>query len=444
MSESTENPLVAEIISIGDEMTSGARLDTNSQWLCRRIGELGLQVCFHTTVGDTIEDNVDVFRIAARRADVIVSTGGLGPTRDDLTREAMAAAAGLELVMSDTALHHIESMFRSRGRTMPHRNQVQAMFPAGSQEVFNPQGTAPGIDLQFELDDSLDNRKAGGRKAAGRMFALPGVPAEMKRMFDETVSPRILEMATVAGSASGAFIRHEVMKFFGTGESDMEERLGNMIDRSRSPRVGITVTKATISLRITATGTSEESCVRQIEQTREEIMQRVSEFYFGDGEDFEQQHAIDQQLRSVGQSLCVIELGRAAPLGDWFAAIEPTASFRGALSLDCTERLLMWATADSVETAMAQMANQFGSDWVLLVDGYPSIDPKADKPMPASEVRIMVRDPEGQINQKVVSIGGHPSIIQPRIAKTAMQLFRTTLQQICIEGDPAGANVRSS
>lgn len=439
MSESMENLLVAEIISIGDEMTSGARLDTNAQWLCRRLGELGLQVRFHTTVGDTIQDNIDVFRIAARRAHVIVSTGGLGPTRDDLTREAMAAAANVELVLSETALSHIETMFQSRGRTMPHRNQVQAMFPVGSQQIFNPQGTAPGIDLQFQDNDQEDDKNVGGR-----MFALPGVPAEMKRMFDETVSPRILEMATVAGSAAGSFIRHDVMKFFGTGESDMEERLGDMIDRNRSPRVGITVTKATISLRITATGNSEASCVRQIQETRDEIMQRVSEFYFGDGEDFEQQHAIDQQLRQVGQSLCVIELGRAAPLGDWFAAIEPTTSFCGALSLDCLDRLLKWSGTDSIEAAMNRMAHQFESEWVILVNGYPSIDPKADKPMPASQVQIMVRDPEGRIVQETASIGGHPSIIQPRIAKTAMQVFRTTLQQICFDGDPAEVNVSST
>ncbi|KAA1262023.1 putative competence-damage inducible protein [Rubripirellula obstinata] len=414
MSDQVPACLTAEVVSIGDEMTSGARLDTNAQWLSRRLGELGLQVKFHSTVGDTLADNVDVFRIAASRANVVVSTGGLGPTRDDLTREALAAAIDRPLVQFDSALQHIESMFASRGRQMPARNHMQAMFPEGSQEIFNPQGTAPGVDLKFD--------------SGGRVFALPGVPAEMKRMFDETVSPRILKDATAVGSAGGSHIRHDVMKFFGTGESDMEERLGQMIDRKRSPRVGITVSKATISLRITATGNSESDCAAQIAETRAEILERVSEFYFGDGETYDQQHAIDQQLRIAGQSLSIIELGRAAPLGDWFAAIEPTTSYRGGLSMSAATDLMAMLETDSIEASMATIAKKFASDWVILVDEYPSLDPSADQPIPASDVSIFVYDPAGNLHQKTVKIGGHPSIIQPRIAKTAMQFLRQQLQ----------------
>ena len=258
--------LTAEVISIGDEMTSGARLDTNAQWLSRRLGELGIQVTFHSTVGDTLEHNVDVFRTAAGRADIIVSTGGLGPTRDDLTREALAAMANVPLEMDHSAMEHIEQMFARRKRDMPDRNRVQAMFPQGSLQIFNPQGTAPGID--FSLPEQNCHQ--------ARIFALPGVPAEMKRMFDETVAPRILE-----SKGNQTEIKQHVMKFFGTGESDMETRLGPMIARDRQPRVGITVSTATISLRITATGTDAQDCQNQIDQTRTEIMERVSEFYFG-------------------------------------------------------------------------------------------------------------------------------------------------------------------
>lgn len=423
MTDEAPASLTAEVVSIGDEMTSGARLDTNAQWLSRRLGELGLQVKFHSTVGDTLSDNVDVFRIAASRADVVVSTGGLGPTRDDLTREALAAAIDRPLVKFDSALQHIESMFSSRGREMPERNHVQAMFPDTSLEIFNPQGTAPGVDLQF-TSDHLANRKAS---CAGRVFALPGVPAEMKRMFDETVSHRILEMATLAGTAQASHIRHHVMKFFGTGESDMEERLGEMIDRDRSPRVGITVSAATISLRINATGVSQADCDEQISQTRDEILSRVSELYLGDGEDFDQQHAIDQRLASAGQSLSVIELGRAAPLGAWFAAIGPTPSYRGGVSLSHIDALMAMMETDSLEESIEKVANRFASDWVLLVDAYPSLDPSADLPIPACDVSLVVRDPAGNVHHQSVSIGGHPSIIQPRIAKTAMQFLRKCL-----------------
>ena len=419
MTDQPHAPLTAEIISIGDEMTSGARLDTNAQWLSRRLGELGLQVKFHSTVGDTLCDNVDVFRIAAARADVVVSTGGLGPTRDDLTREALAAAIDRPLVTFNSALQHIELMFAARGRDMPSRNHVQAMFPEGSQEIFNPQGTAPGVDLQFN--------------PGGRVFALPGVPAEMKRMFDETVSPRILETAGAAGSTGGTHILNAVMKFFGTGESAMEERLGEMIDRQRSPRVGITVSAATISLRISATGKSEADCASQIADTRAEILERVPEFYIGDGEDFDQQHAIDQQLTAASQSLSIIEFGRAARLGDWFAAIEPTVAYRGGLSLSQTADLLAMLDTDSMESALSKIASNFVCDWILVVDQYPSLDPTADQPIPACDVSLVVYDPAGTIHRKSVSIGGHPSIIQPRIAKAAMQFLRQQLSRATVD-----------
>src|SRR3972149_1051022 len=119
----------AEIIAIGDELSTGQRLDTNSQWLAERLTELGVDVMFHTTVGDDLEANVAVFRAAIDRADIVVSTGGLGPTADDLTRESIAVATGVELVDDAAALEQIRAMFTRRGRTMPERNALQAQFP---------------------------------------------------------------------------------------------------------------------------------------------------------------------------------------------------------------------------------------------------------------------------------------------------------------------------
>ncbi len=128
-------------------------------------------------------------------------------------------------------------------------------------------------------------------KPASRIFALPGVPAEMTRMFDETVAPRIVE-----GFGKNVVIRQHVMKLFGIGESEMERRLGDMISRERQPRVGITVSAATISLRNFGPGQSGGKCQALIDQTRAEVLEKVPEYYFGDGEDFEQHHAIDKVL----------------------------------------------------------------------------------------------------------------------------------------------------
>ncbi|HMP07255.1 MAG TPA: competence/damage-inducible protein A, partial [Lacipirellulaceae bacterium] len=119
----------AEIIAIGDELATGQRLDTNSQWLAERLTEMGVAPAFHTTIGDNIDDNVAAFAAAAQRVDVVVATGGLGPTADDLTREALAAVAGVDLVRDEPSLAHIQALFAKRGRAMPERNVVQADFP---------------------------------------------------------------------------------------------------------------------------------------------------------------------------------------------------------------------------------------------------------------------------------------------------------------------------
>ena len=414
MTQTQPHQLTAEVVSIGDEMTSGARLDTNAQWLSRRLGELGIHVAFHSTVGDTLQHNVDVFQIAAGRADMVVATGGLGPTRDDLTREALAAVAGQPLELRQSAMDHIETLFARRKRPMPERNRVQAMFPLGSDEIFNPQGTAPGIDLQVARPGA----------SPSRIYALPGVPAEMKRMFEDTVVPRIL-----AQSGGGARIRQLVMKFFGTGESDMEQRLGDMISRDRQPRVGITVSSATISLRIVATGDTDQACDQMIAKTRAEILELVPEFYFGDGETFEQYHAIDALLRERNQSLMVIELGRAAPLGDWFASLGETPAYRGGLSLATVEELIRMFTASTLEEAVGRVRETFAVDWVLLVDSYPVLDKTSDQPQPAADLRLLVVPPNGKGLSTSTTMGGHPEILQARIAKAAMAWLRKVLSK---------------
>lgn len=141
----------AEILAIGDEITSGQLLDTNSQWLSQRLEELGVPVLYHTTVGDELAPVVAIFQQAIERADLVVATGGLGPTADDLTRQAIAAATACPLLPDAAALEHIRGLFARRQRAMPKQNEIQALFPAGSRIVPNPDGTAPGIDLDVPL-----------------------------------------------------------------------------------------------------------------------------------------------------------------------------------------------------------------------------------------------------------------------------------------------------
>ena len=142
----------AEIISIGSEIVSGQALDTNSQWLSRGLGGLGVAVHYHTTLGDVLEENVAAFRIAVERADLVVMSGGLGPTQDDLTREALAEVAGVPLVEDPASLEAIAAMFARRNRVMAERNRVQALFPEGAEPLPNRVGTAPGIWMTHRKD----------------------------------------------------------------------------------------------------------------------------------------------------------------------------------------------------------------------------------------------------------------------------------------------------
>src|SRR5207302_683474 len=161
-----------EIISIGSELTTGRNLDTNAQWLSRRLAEIGIPVHWHTTIADDLNANLDSFRLATQRCGLVLCTGGLGPTQDDLTREVLAKVAGVGLVEDEPSLRRIEEMFSRRNRTMPPTNRVQALFPAGATPVSNDRGTAPGIWMRI---------------GKCLVAAMPGAQAEMVRVVEKRV-----------------------------------------------------------------------------------------------------------------------------------------------------------------------------------------------------------------------------------------------------------------
>lgn len=407
--------LTAEVISIGDEMTSGARLDTNSPWLCQRLGELGVMPRFQTMVGDSLDDNVEVFRNAISRADIVIATGGLGPTADDLTRDALAIVAGRPLVLHPESLAHIEALFASRARPMPPRNRVQAMLPEGALDIFNPKGTAPGIDVTIPTAEgpASGTGRSGGK--ASRVFALPGVPAEMKEMFYATVAPRI-EAELIARGGGQRVIRQAVVKCFGVGESDMEVMLGNMIARDRVPRVGITVSAATISLRITAEGDDESRCQELIESTRREIIERAGDYVFGEGEDFELHHAVAAILQSRGERLATIETGYGSVLAGWLSGVAPRHVYAGG---EIVERPV------GGEKELRERLVRSDADWLLAVGDYPDLGGDGDG---LGKVRIaLCGSGADRYWEATQTIGGHPSIVHPRIGKTGLAFARAKL-----------------
>lgn len=405
--------MIAEIIAIGDELSSGQRLDTNSQWLSRSLADLGIAVHFHTTVRDDIAENTDVFRIAARRADLAICTGGLGPTADDLTREAIAAAANVELEFREPTFEHIRAMYESRGRNMPERNRVQAMFPIGAKVIPNPHGTAPGVDFTFQKEGQSNCR----------IFALPGVPAEMKEMWRDTVASTVLEM--IGGRQR--VIRHRAIKCFGVGESTLEEMLPDLIARGRTPTVGITVSKATITLRIRAVGESAEDCQAQIEPTEAIIRNKLGDLVFGEEED-ELPNVLLRLLADRNETLATLECATQGMLASQLAAADTAGRYflGGAIGSNAAvvRNQLKIAAADSVDSHEIQewakrVRAQHQSDWSIVIG--PAMGSKNNHP--DDSVFIAIDGPLPSPVKKGTLLG-HPDIIHARTVKQALNTLR--------------------
>jgi nicotinamide-nucleotide amidase len=402
-----EERMPAEVISIGDELTSGQRLDTNSQWLSQRLGEIGVGVLYHSTVGDDLPANIRVFREAIERADLIVATGGLGPTADDLTRQALADAVGLPVVQDEAALEHIRELFARRKREMPPANIVQAQFPQGSRVVPNPNGSAPGIDLTVE--------RAGqaGSLSNARIFCLPGVPAEMREMWTATVGPAIAAM-----QPEPRLIRHKQIKCFGVGESDLEAMLPDLIARKREPLVGITVSKATITLRITASGRTSEECDAAMQPTIDTIHQCLGDLVFGYDDD-EVQHAVVRLLAANNQTLATVECGTGGLVAHWLSEVDGSDQvYRGGQVLS-RDGLNANHDRRSVIGLLKQVRSMFASDYVLFIGPFPD--------SPDGDVQLALVSADDVISL-TTPFTGHPDILKARIAKSGLNLVRRSIR----------------
>src|ERR687886_1498121 len=244
----------AEIVTIGTELLLGDLVDTNTAWLSARLATLGVGVYRHTTVGDNRERIAGALKEAASRADLVITTGGLGPTSDDLTNEVLADVTGREMVEYPEARAHVDEMFRRFGRKPTPSNYKQALFPEGTKLIPNPLGTAMGALLE----------------ADGTLFAtLPGVPSEMKRMFEETLEPMVRERS------EGSIIS-KTLWFAGIGESALAEQVQDFLD-ANDPTVAPLAGQGNVRLRITTRAKTEEEAQAKIAPVEKEVIARLYE-----------------------------------------------------------------------------------------------------------------------------------------------------------------------
>ncbi|MFZ5832144.1 MAG: CinA family nicotinamide mononucleotide deamidase-related protein [Planctomycetota bacterium] len=411
----------AEVLAIGDEIMSGRILDTNSQWLSQQLEERGIRVLYHSGCGDEVEPLADVFRRAIGRAEVVISTGGLGPTADDVTREAVAAATGRELRLDPSALEHVRSMFARRRRDMPQQNEKQAWLPAGAQLVRNPNGTAPGIDLEIGRE---------GRPPS-RVICLPGVPAEMREMWDDSVR------ATVEGLAHGLKgIRHKAIKCFGAGESHIEAMLPEGFLRQTEPRIGINASQTSIILRVAAEGATEAECDAAMRPAIDVIRQRLGNLVFGEDDD-ELETVVARLLKQQGKSLATVEWGTGGLIADWLGAL-PAADevyrggfvvrsddgLRGALGLSVELTRHHDLGGSEMTQAMAvSCRKQFGADLALAVGRFPDSVPAAGAPLP---FYLAIAGLDG-VRVREAPYAGHPAVLRVFCGKQALNYVRLAL-----------------
>jgi nicotinamide-nucleotide amidase len=266
----------AIILSIGDELILGQNIDTNSAWLSKQLAAVGCAVTAHLTVPDDQRLIEQAMVECGERGDVLIVTGGIGPTADDLTRQALATVMRQELVLNDLWLHRLEDFFKARRREMPPTNRIQAMIPTGATMIDNALGTAAGIDATLTFDLAVPGHTP--RKHTSRVFVLPGVPKEMTAMFTRDVLPHI------KAATGGAVILSRAMHTFGVGESSIAEKLGDLMRRDRNPTVGTTASGGTVTLRVNSRGESHEQAQEMLDRTVEACRIAVGELVYGEDE----------------------------------------------------------------------------------------------------------------------------------------------------------------
>lgn len=408
--------MIVEVLAIGTEMLLGHIVNTNASNIGASLADAGLDHYHQTVVGDNEGRIVAAIRLACSRADALIITGGLGPTKDDLTRSAIAAAAGVGLMFDESYAEELRARWAARGWEMPESNLRQAEHPEGSVLLANPRGSAPGVRVEID---------------ATTVFALPGVPSEMLPMLDEHVIPALR-------SDDDGIVVSRVVRTWGESEAKIGELLGDIYDDSRNPTIAFLASRGEIRVRITAKAPSSAAAAALITPVEDEVRTRLGNRVYGsDAETIE--IVLLGMLRERGWTVGTAESATGGMVAERITSV-PGASdvFRGsvvAYHQDIKQGLLgvpseliagAGVVSEPVAVAMAEGAAEIlDVDVAIAVTGSAGPDPQDQ---PVGTMVIAVRTPEATRVKTLRRPGGREQV---RMSTTTAALH---LARMLIEG----------
>lgn len=407
-----------EVIAVGTELLLGQIINTNLATIGAALSEAGLDSYRQTVVGDNLDRLAGAISEALTRSDAVVLTGGIGPTQDDLTREAICLATGREMVFSDEYADHLRDWWKARGRPgeMPSNNLNQAEHPAGAILIPNPKGTAPGLHL--EVDGKL-------------IFAMPGVPVEMMLMLSDHVIPTL-----VAAAGGGRVLRSRVLRSHGLGESRVSELLADIYESADNPTLAFLASAGEVKIRLTANADTDKEAEALIAPLEAAVRERLGRTVFGADDDTVERiifDALDEHAWTMGTAESATGGMIAARIT---SSPGSSAFFRGSIvayTTDLKERLLAVSptaldagvVSEEVALAMARGARDaLGVDVAVAVTG--SAGPDAlEKPVGTMVVAVVT--PEVEV-VRTVRMPGDRERIRSYTSTAALHMVRKALQ----------------
>ena len=404
----------AFILSVGDELTLGQTVDTNSAWLSAQLAAIGCWVTGHMTVPDDEQAIEQAIRAHTPAADVVIITGGIGPTEDDLTRNGLARALSVGLEMNQLWLNKLEEFFRLRNRPMVASNRIQAMLPQGCDMLENTCGTACGMKARHGSCD---------------IYVMPGVPSEMRAMFTRDVLPGMRVRS------NGAVILSRTLHTFGLGESTVGEQLGALMDRRRNPSVGTTVAGGIVSLRLNARFLTLAEAREQLQQTEAACRDLLGELIYGaDGLTLPQATAL--LLNSTHRSVATAESCTGGLLAGMFTDVPGSSGYfrqgwitycdaakQSLLHVDANTLKRHGAVSEPVVREMAEAARKLsGADFGLSISGIAGPDGGTPE-KPVGTVCFGFSHADATVTRAIIILGDRAAV-RDRACKTALSILR--------------------